>query len=144
MQRNQIKLNDLYTSEKNEEFLEALYNSEELKNVTKWFDKLDCSVSCRREKDPDRTLDNFLDLMSNSPIISLGTGSSYPEDIRYNVRVSDSQQYIERFAWIVCPYNKHNYAVISELFENVYGVKLDSLPVSDVLKQYHESLGLSD
>tara|TARA_Y100000310_G_scaffold330357_1_gene401845 strand:+ start:7638 stop:8057 length:420 start_codon:yes stop_codon:yes gene_type:complete len=136
MQRNQINLGNMFV-EKNKEFLKALYGTEDLERARKWFNALDCSVSFARQNDPDMNLGRFLDLITDSFHIVLQTGSPSPDEIRYCASGSDDQR-VDRFAWVECPYNEHNYGVVSLLFEKVYNQKIDSIPVPESLRQYHK------
>lgn len=135
MQRNQINLGNM-SVEKNQEFLKVLYGTDDLERTRKWFDKLDCSVSAARQNDPDMTLEKFMGLMTDSFHIVLQTGSPFPDQIRYCA--SSIGERPDRFAWVECLYNEHNYGVVSRLFEQVYDQKIDSIPVPESLRQYHK------
>ncbi len=135
MQRNQIKLGNR-SVEKNRDFLRALYGTNDLERARKWFDILDSSVSVARQDDPNMTLEAFLDLMTDSFHIVLQTGSPFQDQIRYCA--SNIREEPNRFAWVQCPYNEHNYGVVSSLFEQVYGQNIDLIPVPESLRQYHK------
>ena len=62
---NQIHPNK-YGVEKNRKFMELMHNSKGLRGVTRFFDKLNCSVSFRRQPDKTMTLDKFLGLIDSS------------------------------------------------------------------------------
>ena len=131
MQRNQINLNDR-SVEANRDFLRALYGAEDLQNARRWFDKLDILVSSSRQRDTDMTLDKFLDSMTDKFHIVLQTGHPIEDQIRYCA--SSMGERPEIFAWVECPYNDHNYSIVSNLFNQVYGQELDSIPVPGGLK----------
>ena len=130
MQRNHINLNDR-PIEANKDFLRALYGAEYLQDARRWFDKLDTSVSWSRQRDTDMTLDKFLGSMTDKFHIVLQSGHPF-DDIRYCA--SSMGERPEIFAWVECPYNEHNYGIVSNLFNHVYRQELDSIPVPEGLK----------
>ena len=117
MQRNQISLNKK-SIEENRQFLRLLYETDELEQANKQFDKLDCRVSFFREHDPDMTLDAYLDLMDGSFHMILQLGAEFQDQIRYGSRGSNDKG-IDIFAWVECPFNEYNYSVVSRLFKEV-------------------------
>ena len=141
MQRNQINLG-CRLLEENREFLRSLYETEELEDPKRWFDRLDCSVSPAREKDSDITLEAFLGLMIDSSHIGIQIGSPIKDQIRYCA--ISSEKGVEIFAWVECPYNEGNYNVVSSLFKRVYGQGIESIPVHESLRQMHRQFDQSE
>ncbi len=120
-----------------------MYSCQDLSEVEKWFDKLNCEVSWARQIDNKMTLEKFLTGMSacmskNSWIyITLQLGSPNPPEIRYCVDFTDSKR-ISRFSWVICPYNKHNFGLIAKLYEKSFGIKLEDEPVPKGLLRYYK------
>lgn len=117
MQRNQINLSDRALRQ-NKAFLKALYLNDDLDEVRKWFDKLDCDL-LQRQPDEEMTLHSYLALMNSSFSIVLQIGSPFPTEIRYGTRGYDNQG-VERFAFVECPCSEQNYKVVSSLFGKCY------------------------
>ena len=118
MQPKQIRLDDKGV-EQNKAFLKALYETEDLVGAIKWFDRLCCSESFSRQVDEDMTLETYLSLMADASFVVLQIGSPVSNEIKYCVSGFDDQR-IDRFAWMECPLTKHNYAVVSRLFNEVF------------------------
>ena len=121
--------------ENNREFLVSLYNNKQLEEVSKWFDKLDCSIAIRGESDRDITLDEFVKGIDPKSFIILQLASPNPFDIRYCA--SYRSKGIKRFAWVTCPYNDNNFDVISGLFKKSFGCRLEDEPIPKVLLGYY-------
>jgi len=133
-----------YGVAKNRRFLKSLYLSDKLSNqpsnelfgeVNKHFDILDCTVSSQRKHDKDMTLDKFLKLIKKDTYITLQFGSPVPYEIRYRANIEDG---IRKTLFIECPYNDDNYQIVSALFENSFGIRLEDIPVVAGLREYYE------
>ena len=133
MQRNQINLSDK-DIKKNRAFLKSLYETKDLKGAQKWFELLNASVSFKRRPDENMTLDIYLNLMTDKFDIILQICSPTPDQIRFSASGYINHK-VEKFVWITCPFNRHNYRIISKLFKEIYEQKIESIPVSDVLKR---------
>jgi|APSaa5957512622_1039677.scaffolds.fasta_scaffold170423_2 hypothetical protein len=139
MYRNQVLLGE-GDLEQNKIFLRNLYLCDKLEDSNRYFDKLDGST--QRETDEGMTLDKFLGLMDDTYHINLQIGSP-AEGIRYCASGYNLDfDSITRFAWVICPLNDHNFKEISDMFENVYGKRIESIEVPEYLKKYHEEMGL--
>ena len=44
----------------------------------------------------------------------------------------------DKFFIVECSYNEPNYSRFSQIFKQVYGLDLDSIPVPESLKLYHK------
>jgi len=124
---NQIHL-DNFNVDKNKQFLELLYNDEEIVRKNKIFEKVDSSVS--REKDYEMTLDNFLNLMDSKTFINLQLGSPRESDIVYCARFVQYPVGVEKFVFIEFPYNDNNFNVVSKLYAEAFGNELVDEPIS--------------
>lgn len=113
-------INLKFSLKKNREFLSKLYNSTDLEDVRKWFDKQDCSVSWARQADNEMTIEAFLKIPKlNHVVLQI----SWQEPIiSYAIRTGDT---VENFAWIQCPASEHNYKIVSELFQKVFNKSLE-------------------
>jgi len=132
MKCNQIDLGN-QGIKKNRAFLKALYETKELEGTKKWFDTLNSSVSLERQSDEDMTLDTYLDLMTEEFDIGIQICSPSPDQIIY-FAVGFVNRKVQKFAWITCPSNRHNYQVVSRLFKDVYKRNIESVPVPDELR----------
>ena len=139
MQHNQICLSKK-PIKKNKQFLKLLYGAEDLEGYKKSFEKLDCSISLARDMDDsDMTLEKFLDLMTGKLHIMLQIGSPIMDKIRYTTCTLSRD--VDKFFMVECSYNEPNYSMVSQIFKQVYGLDLDSIPVPEALKLYHQKFG---
>ena len=134
MKRNQIFLNQRELKE-NKLFFKEMFQTNNFIDSYKWFDELKNSIA--REVDNEMNLERFLRLIEPGFYIILQTGSPQEDMIRYCVRGWNEEQ-IGKFAWLECPYNQHNYDIVSNLFHDVYGDDLDSVPLPKSLEEYHK------
>ena len=126
MQRYQIYLGDRPLRQ-NKLFLRAMYNSQELEEASRWFDKKNYPPLAR-QPDKEMTLDSYLRLMTPSFHVILQTGSPDFDKIRCCARGSDKQG-IERFLWIISPFTDRNYGIVSEIFKRIYKQELGLIGV---------------
>ncbi|MFH1668642.1 MAG: hypothetical protein ABIA62_01830 [Candidatus Woesearchaeota archaeon] len=131
---NQVML-DKKGVRKNREFLRAIYTSEDLEDVSRWFDFLHAEVSFRRQPDPNMTLDRFVRLMGKDTYIPLQIGSPGPYEIRYCASVDDG---VRRHFFLECPYTEWNFDVVSGLYLQAFGVRLEDEPERPGLHHYYE------
>ncbi len=130
---NQIML-DRKSVKNNLLFLKALYTSERLEDVRKWFDMLDASQSWKRQPDPEMTLDKFIELFDSSTHSPLQIGSPTPGEIRYCASVDDG---VRRHFFLECPYTEWNFDVVSGLYIQAFGSLLEDEPVQPGLREYY-------
>jgi len=123
-------------AEKNREFIVSLYDNEELEEVSRWFNKLDCSISIRGESDRDMTMDEFVKGIGPKSFIILQLASPNPFDIRYCA--SYISKSIRKSAWVSCPYNDNNLDVILGLYEKSFGCRLKDEPCHKGLLEYYK------
>ena len=137
---NQIVLNKKGLEE-NKSFLKAIYSCQDLLEVKKWFDKLDCNISWQRQTDKKMTLEKFLNNMGKDHASFHGTlqiNNPDPLKIRYCISF-DGNDRISRFVWVIYPYNKNNFKITSDLYEKSFGNKIEDDPLpEDLLKVYKE------
>ena len=126
MHRYQIRLDDSPLRQ-NKAFLKAMYNSQEVEEANKCFDKLDPN-KIERQLDEGMTLDSYLCLMNSSFHVILQTGSPSPDKIICASRGTDKQG-IDRFLCVIAPFTEKNYEVVAEIFERVYKHELGSIGV---------------
>ena len=114
-----------------------MYDAEDLERYKKSFEKLDCSISLARDiDDSDMTLEKFLDLITGKLHIMLQMGSPIMDKIRYTACTLSRDE--DKFFMVECSYNEPNYSRFSQIFKQVYGLDLDSIPVPESLKLYHK------
>ncbi len=133
---NQINLTEKGT-EKNREFIVSLYDNEELEEVSRWFSKLDCSISIRRESDRDMTMDEFVKGIGPNSFIILQLASPNPFDIKYCA--SYISKSIRKSAWVTCPYNDNNLDVILGLYGKSFGCRIQDEPSHEGLLAYYKN-----
>jgi hypothetical protein len=138
---NQLHPNK-YGVEKNRKFVELMHKSRSLREVTRFFDFLNCNISFRRQPDKTMTLDKFLGLIDSSSFITLQLASPSPWEIRYGIRTNDKDdRETERFVFIECPYNARNFRAVSRMYRKAFDKNLEDELVPDgLLKHYHEML----
>lgn len=124
--------------EKNKEFLVSLYNNEELKEVSRWFDKLDYSISISRKLDRDMTLDEFIKGIDSESSFTFQLASPDPFYIKYCASYRDDSKNVNRFAGVICSYNDNNFDVISGLYKESFGCKLKDEPIQEGLLEYYK------
>jgi hypothetical protein len=132
---NQIHLEEKGV-EKNKDFLVRVYTNEELKGVTSFIDKLDCSESWARQEDPSMTLERFIELVDDKTHFLLQINSPTPDEIRYAAVLWYSG--IRRHAFVECPFTQWNFDVVSRLYLQSFGVRLVDEPVPEGLEEYYE------
>ncbi len=120
----------------NKEFFKLMYNCG-FDEESKWFDKLDCNVSWRRQKDDSQTLENFVKGINKKAHIVLQLASPNPFEIRYSV--SFRKEGIKKLAWVICPYNDDNFKKVGELYLKAFGSVLENEPVPDGLVEYYKA-----
>jgi len=125
---NQIDLTEKGVEE-NKKFLGLLYNNEELVGAFKRFNKVDCSMAERLDK--EMTLDKFLERIDSESSIKFQLASPKPSDIRYCASFIDFSKNIEKQVWVICPYNDNNFKVVSRLYKEAFGCKLEDEPVPE-------------
>jgi hypothetical protein len=118
--------------EKNKQFLKELHKTEELVDVSMWFDKRENSIA--RMPDRDMSLEKFIDLMDENAMISLQFAYPDPKSIRYCIRQPDRPA--SRFAWVDCPYNEHNFNIFSQLYEQIFKKKIEEEPVLEGIDDF--------
>lgn len=102
--------------EPNRKFLELMYNNTELIEADMWFDK---SIFPKRELDPNMTLDKFLSMIDPDSYTILQLDS--PEIRYYCAMIGSERKQIS----IECPYNPHNFEVVSRLYQEAFNTKLE-------------------
>ena len=125
--------------EENKRFLGLLYDNEELVKASRWFDKLEGS-STGRQSDEEMTLDKFLEGIDSESSIIFQLASPDPVDITYCAFFNDFSKDVERFAWVTCHYNDNNFNVVSRLYEEAFGCKLEDEPVPKWCLAYYEKV----
>ena len=132
---NQIELIGKGVKE-NKFFLEKVYSSG-LEQMHRWFDKLDCSVSIRRQDESEMTLEKFVRLIDKKSSSMLQVNSPTLYKIRYSVVLEDSKN-ITRFVWMECPDSQININIISDIYKQSFGCELKDEPVIPGLIEYYE------
>lgn len=120
--------------EPNKKFLELMYNNNKLVDVEKRFDFLDCKVSIRRQLNLDMTLDKFLEGVNDKSYVTLLINSPTPFEIRYGI-VNFNER--DEFVWVNCPYNLHNFDIVSRLYEESFKTKLEDEPAQKGILEYY-------
>jgi len=120
--------------EKTKKLMELLYTAN-LPGTYSWFDKLDCSKSFARQKDPEMTLEKFVANITNSSFLRFGIGQKYtPCDSTEKITTISlfvhlyglhNDPDVSRFYWFFCPLNEENYKRVDELFKKVYKSPID-------------------
>ncbi len=116
MQIGQYSLNR-FGSEKNKKFLELMYTTQELLNPTRFFDIIPPG-SIKRVDEENMTLEKFFREFKKPYHLRLQVGSPDSERIRY-VANTDMIK-VDRFAWVLCQFNEHNYKIIEKLFKEAF------------------------
>jgi len=87
-----------------------------LKVISKWYDVLD---SKRVSTKGNMAINDFVDLIIESPTINLSVG--FPHDNQINYLVNQKNKDVLNIMRIVMPYSEQNYEVVSELYKEVFG-----------------------
>lgn len=87
-----------------------------------WFDRLDCLKSWARQSE-DIDMKTFLRDMTRQVYITLQIGHPTDDRIRYcfNYNLGGT----ERFYWNECPNCPRNKKMVSGIFENIFGSKIE-------------------
>lgn len=122
MERKQINLGfGIKPLEKNIEFLNKFFQTERLEKQSRYFTKSK-DVGAANEIDTKMTLEKYFDLIGDNFHFVLQLGW-YSDDIMYCVKGFDSELK-SRLAWVVCPFNEHNYQVTSDIFKEIYNEEI--------------------
>ncbi len=121
-----------YGVKKNKHFLQQMYDFE---GMAKSFSMLDSSVSWKRSEDTDMTLDKFLELIDSKSDFLLQLASPEPFEIRYAACLYTGA--IRRTLFIDGPYTPENFDLVSKLYSESFGVRLEDEPVRDGLVEYY-------
>ncbi len=130
---NQLKLIEKGVK-KNRDFLKSLYECETLTEANKWFDKLEGKV--QREPDSDMTIAKFLKHMSRKSYTIFQLASPTPFEIRYCAMYRDDAA--RRHFFLECPYNDHHFEIVSGLFTEAFGTRLEDEPVPEGIIDYYK------
>lgn len=143
MYRNRIDLLP-YGIESNRKFAISMHKAG-LEGKKIKFDFLDCGEALRRQHDIKMGIEKFVSLMDGRlDTAKLQVGSIYsrrPNEINHVLIVSNiprKKRVVDKFAWLECPYTGKNYEIVSSLFEESFGKRLESIEVPYYLKPYYE------
>lgn len=111
----------------NRNFLREIYTMQGLSKVNRWFDIIP-SGSIQSVIDNKMSLNLFIKNLTTSAQIFLEVNSPEFGEIRYCANQD------QRFAWVVCSFSKENYQNISEKFNTVYEISLESFILNHPIK----------
>lgn len=120
----------------NKKFLELLYNSDKLIEVSKWFDQLDCDASLKRLPNKEMTLEIFLKKINKKSYIILQINSPDPHEIRYYADFSEKRG-VKKSLGLTCPYEE-NFEIVKDIYKTVFNLEIEKESVLDGLIEYYE------
>jgi hypothetical protein len=143
-----VYLNQLVLSEKgvedNIKFLKAIYASNDFSAASKKFDLLDCSVSFARQDDTGMTISRFAKLIGERSHIVFHSDIIDPFKgpiLYYTAIVSKVEpKQINRFMFFECPYTRSNFEVMSRLYREAFGLRLEDEPIRKGFRDYYKEL----
>lgn len=122
-----------YGVKRNQEFFRGMFNGE-FKEVNKWFDKLSC-VYVNRRLDPDMNFETYIGIINKQSMIRLQLASPDPNKIVY--AIISKYKLIESVFFLNCPYTDENFELVSGLYRESFGIKLEDEPVLEGLVEYY-------
>jgi hypothetical protein len=135
MYRNQIKLNDK-APDQNTSFLKSLYLCEDF--VDDGFPKVEKKITrLKGGSTADRIalkLEEFLDKVDWGFHTQLLVGMRVPPRLMYCAGYNNDKEGRTLFLF-ECPYNTHNYSLVSGFFKESYGINLESVEVDEQTKE---------
>jgi|GEM_PF-2978198 len=129
---NQVIL-DAFEKEQNKKFLKTLFENKELTGANHWFNPREPSLGI--------DLNEFLSKFGQN-YVRLQIGSPDPRKIIYaTFEKSTESKLFRREAWLVCPYNKNNFGIVSRIFEETFEIELrKKFPTPQYLVDYYRKM----